>query len=100
MQRDEQVEDARVAIERARRAIDAIDDELLALLERRATLALEIGREKRRAGVPIRDEAREARILARLQERSGGPLGGHALAPIFEPIFELMRRIEEQETRP
>jgi monofunctional chorismate mutase len=89
-------------IERKRREIDALDDQLVALLERRAECALAIGRAKRASGVPVRDNARETAILERLAARARGPLDGDALARVFRTIFQLMRQVERtnQESRP
>ena len=65
------------AIAGVRDEIDAIDNELLALLNRRAICAQRIGEIKAQhgeAGFVYRPE-REAQILRRLQELNPGPLG-------------------------
>ena len=51
----------------ARHAIDRIDDALLLLLAARLRLARSAGRCKRRAGLPLRDPAREVRMHARAE---------------------------------
>lgn len=50
-----------------RHAIDRVDDALLLLLAARLHLARRAGRCKRRAGLPLRDPAREARVQARAE---------------------------------
>jgi chorismate mutase/prephenate dehydratase len=80
------------AIERWRDEIDAIDAELLSLLNRRVLLAREVGRRKRGAGLPLRDARRERRILARARERNRGPLGGAAVERLFRAILAESRR--------
>ena len=52
-------------LEGLRRQLDQVDEEMVALLARRLTLAGEIGQIKAAQGLPVRDEAREAQVLAR-----------------------------------
>lgn len=56
-------------ITRLRGEIDALDDQLVPLLEARARVAIALGEAKRAAGLPLRDTPREAEILARLAPR-------------------------------
>jgi len=81
------------AIERWRDEIDAIDAELLSLLNRRAGVALEVGRRKRGAGLPLRDAKRERQILARARACTRGPLGPAAMERLFRAILEESRRV-------
>lgn len=57
----------RVALAHVRHAIDRVDDALLLMLAARLRLALRAGRCKRRAGLPLRDPVREARVQARAE---------------------------------
>ncbi len=52
-------------IGRLRGEIETIDGEILALLERRLELACRVGAGKRKAGLPVLDPAREARVVGR-----------------------------------
>jgi len=73
-----------------RNDIDQIDDQLLALLDRRAALAHRIGRLKQdcqASGPDKREPAREEAILARLDGANKGPLPKSAVASIFNMIF-------------
>jgi chorismate mutase/prephenate dehydratase len=54
--------------------IDAVDGELLALLNRRAALANEVGEIKRAEGSPVFRPEREAQVINGLQTANGGPL--------------------------
>jgi len=78
-----------------RRRIDRIDRELIALLNRRAALAVEIGEEKARRGVPVRDAEREADVLARANKANRGPLAGEAVEGIFRRIIHACRKLEQ-----
>jgi len=57
----------RAALAHVRHAIDRVDDAMLLLLAARLQLARSAGRCKRRAGLPLRDPAREARVQARTE---------------------------------
>ncbi len=57
----------RAALAHVRHAIDRVDDALLLLLAARLHLARSAGRCKRRAGLPLRDPTREARVQARTE---------------------------------
>jgi len=81
------------SIERRRDEIDAIDAELLSLLNRRAGIALEVGRRKRGAGLPLRDAKRERQILARARALTQGPLGPAAIERLFRAILAESRRV-------
>jgi chorismate mutase len=81
------------AIERWRDEINAIDAELLGLLNRRAGLALEVGRRKRGVGLPLRDIPRERQILARALQENPGPLGAAAVKRLFRAILAESRRL-------
>ena len=79
-----------------RRSIDRTDSDLVRLLNRRASDAIRIGKEKRRQGIPILDPARERAILARVKRRSRGPLGDAALGAIFEEMMAACRDLQKK----
>ena len=87
-------------IENLRSEIDAIDDELLALLRSRARLAGEIGLVKRRGHVPLCDPDREQEVLARVGESNEGPLNKEGIKRIFKTIIDESRRIQSIEDAP
>ncbi|MBA3696848.1 MAG: prephenate dehydratase [Methylotenera sp.] len=74
--------------------IDALDNELLRLVSRRAQLAREIGSLKD-DGVIYRPE-REAQVLRRLIELNGGPLSAEAVTNIFRGIMSNCRALEKE----
>jgi chorismate mutase-like protein len=81
-----------VAMHRAE--IDALDAQLLCLLSRRAEIVSELGRLKRRCGLPLCDPVREARVLARLREFNPGPLDDRSVTRIFRRIIREARRLQ------
>lgn len=78
-----------------REEIDRIDGELLALLNRRARAALEIGRAKRARNEPIHVPEREQAVLERLLGENAGPLDPAAVSDIFATIMRHIRALEE-----
>jgi chorismate mutase/prephenate dehydratase len=79
-------------IEKLRREIDALDDELAARLQRRAELAQKIGRLKQ--GAPAYRPEREAEILRRMGAK-GGVLGAERVTAVFREIISACRGLEE-----
>jgi len=78
-----------------RTKIDAIDTTLLHLLNVRAAFALEVGRLKGEAGVPLRVPAREREILSRMKEVNPGPLDSEAVEKIYQLILNESIRVQE-----
>ena len=87
-------------IEDWRAQIDAVDSELLSLLNKRARLAIEVGTLKRREASPLCDPVRERQVLSRARQANGGPLDDHAVAKIFQCIINESLQVEEAVARP
>ena len=86
-----------MTIEYLRGRIDAIDDQLVALLNARAACAIEIGRLKRTQGLPVFQREREKAVLLHTKAvtaRLGGPLAEEAVGRLFERIIDEARRLE------
>ena len=77
-----------------RQRIDALDTELLRLLNERATLAKEIGVIKNRASLPIYSPDREMKLLRSLIERSSGPLRPESIRAIYREIMSASLALE------
>ncbi|MCU0774062.1 MAG: prephenate dehydratase [Ideonella sp.] len=77
-----------------RQQIDALDRELLALLNRRAGLALEVGEIKKRQGSAVFRPEREAQVIEGLKAHNPGPLRGESVAPIWREIMSACRSLE------
>ena len=84
-----------LAPERAR--IDAIDDEVLRLLNERVTHALQVGAKKEKLGLPFHDPSRERLIYERLRDKNanhGAHLPDIAVTAIFREIISACRNAE------
>ena len=80
-------------LNRLRTQIDAVDDELLQLFNRRAQLARTVG-EVKGTGVVYRPE-REAQVLRRLTADNPGPLPEKAVAHLFTEVISACRAQED-----
>lgn len=80
-------------IDKLRAQIDALDDELAALLQRRARLAQRIGALK--GGAPAYRPEREAQILRRVAGQAADPLPAEAVARVFREVISACRGLEQ-----
>lgn len=80
-----------------RQGIDSLDDQIVGLLNRRASLSLEVGRRKAGRDSAVFKPFREQEVLARLAAANQGPLPtGHLLA-IYREILSSSRRLQRPE---
>ena len=76
-----------------RAAIDAIDDEMLKLVNARARHAQAIGALK--GGTLVYRPEREAQVLRRVKESNPGPLSGETVARLFREIMSACLALEK-----
>lgn len=77
-----------------RTEIDAVDRELLSMLNRRAALANEVGEIKRAERSPVFRPEREAQVIHGLQQANPGPLKPGNVATIWREIMSACRALE------
>lgn len=77
-----------------RTLIDAVDQELLLALNRRAALANEVGELKRAEGSAVFRPEREAQVIQGLQQANAGPLKDQSLALVWREIMSACRALE------
>jgi len=80
-------------IRKLRSEIDSLDDELLALLERRAAAARRVGELK--GGASAYRPERESEILRRVAARKGGVLPAERVTAVFREIISACRAMEQ-----
>ena len=83
-------------IESLRNSIDALDNEFIALLQKRAELAVQMGRLKQANGKGTFDPDRELSILSRLCTEIHPPLTNTMVSSLFQVIFSISRALQEQ----
>lgn len=80
-----------------RRDIDRVDEVLVRLLNERARCVCEIGQIKKELGIEIYQPDREKDVLNHVRAVGAeGPLGGDAIARLFERIIDEARRLERR----
>jgi chorismate mutase / prephenate dehydratase len=77
-----------------RQAIDAVDNELLRLLNERARLVQQVGAIKTELKQPFYVPDRERQILERMQLQNTGPFPSEALRPVFSEIISACLSLE------
>jgi len=80
-------------IDKLRTEIDALDGELVALLQRRARLAQRIGALK--GGASAYRPEREAEVLRRVAAQDANPLPAAALTRVFREVISACRGLEQ-----
>lgn len=91
-----------MTIEALRQRVDTIDEQLVHLLNERAACALAIGRIKKAERLPLYQPDRETEVLRHVREVAAageGPLGGDAIARLFERIIDEARSLEIKAAR-
>jgi chorismate mutase len=86
-----------MTIDELRSRIDLIDEQLVTLLNMRATCAIEIGHLKRQHSLPVYQPEREAEVASHVRAvtaRLDGPLSGDAVGRLFERIVDEARQLE------
>jgi len=78
-----------------RKRIDALNLQLLELLNERAKCAQAIAEIKKKKMLPVLDGERERQVLESVLTRNQGPLPDESVRLIFECIMAEHRRLEE-----
>ena len=77
-----------------RQQIDAADNDLLALLSKRASLAAAVGQLKEKTSAPMLRPEREAQIIERMCIANSGPLPTSAITGVWREIISSCRALE------
>jgi len=83
-----------------RRRIDEIDKKLVQLLNERSQCALEIGKLKQEAKIPLYQPEREREVLESAERINPGPLPDTAIRRLFERILDEARSVERVAMHP
>ena len=86
----------RARLAECRTIIDELDVKLLALLNERTQIVLEIGRVKQELSSPIYEPKREEQVFQNITSHNGGPLSNEAAKRVFERIIDEMRTVQQQ----
>lgn len=84
-----------MSLDELRARIDAIDSQVLTLLNERAECAQKIGEIKKSSQAPFYVPEREKAVLQKLVELNGGPLPPEAVRAIYREIISAIRALEK-----
>src|SRR5215831_14964368 len=87
-------EEALKELEGFRSRIDAVDCNILLLLNERTKVVEEIGWIKQKAQLPIYEPKREDQVFENVTRNNAGPLTAQAVRRIFERIIDEMRIVQ------
>jgi len=76
-----------MTLDELRKQIDAIDQELVALLNKRAQIVVEVGRIKNADGTPIYAPDREKAVFEKICKANQGPLPDKTLVAIYRELM-------------
>ncbi len=89
---------AKAELAELRDRIDALDRQLVPLLNQRAELGRAAGRAKAAAGRrAVRDDEREREVLLRVAMANEGPMASADLLAIYRRIMAAVRRVEARD---
>ncbi len=78
-----------------RKRIDALNLQLVDLLNERAKCAVAIAEVKKKKMLPVLDAEREQQVISAVLAKNHGPLADDSIRRIFECIMAEHRRLEE-----
>jgi chorismate mutase/prephenate dehydratase len=87
-------EGSKETVARLRKQLDRIDRQILSAINRRAEIAVEIGKAKTVDKQCIYDPQREAEVLDYAAAGNAGPLGGESVRAIFRELVSATRAIQ------
>jgi len=87
-----EIENYREKLEKFRKEIDKIDDEIVDLLNKRGEIVLKIGKIKKLHNLEIKQPNREFEILGRIQSRS--TIYKKSIQAIWKEILKASRKIQ------
>lgn len=85
-----------LSLQELRQQIDQIDAEILALLNRRARLAQDVGHVKAQTNAPVFRPEREAQVLRAIADNNPGPLHNRDLQTIYREMMSACRALEKR----
>ena len=85
------------ALASSRQRIDHIDDQIVTLLNERATVVREVGIVKKRFHAPASAPGREEQVLRRVSNQAHAPLTPEAVRKIYLTLLAQMSAMEDQE---
>jgi 3-deoxy-7-phosphoheptulonate synthase / chorismate mutase len=86
-------------LQELRSQVDVINLQILELLNKRASIAADIGKVQAQLGTSFYDPQREAFMLEQLERNNKGPFSNETIKALFREIFRASMALEEKEAR-
>ena len=78
-----------------RKQIDELDEQIVALISRRAAAAKAIGELKHHANLPVYEPNREREVFDHVRRVNPGPLPDTEILHVYERIIDVMRSLQK-----
>lgn len=82
-----------------RKEIDAVDAEIVKLFEKRMEISERMAACKQKAGIPVRDEAREKEKILKVQSLTHTAFGREHIEELYTVLMSLSRKLQEEKTK-
>ncbi len=80
-----------------RKTIDELDEQIVALISRRAEAAHAIGELKRKDALPVYEPGREQAVFDHVKAVNPGPLSDSEMVDVYQRIIDVMRTLQKRE---
>jgi chorismate mutase len=78
-----------------RQKIDGLDEQIVRLINERATAARAIGELKQKADLPVYEPKRENDVFDHVRRANPGPLSDAEIVDIYERMIDVMRALQK-----
>jgi chorismate mutase-like protein len=80
-----------------RQKIDELDEQIVALISKRAEAAKGIGELKRGSQLPVYEPGREQTVFNHVKAVNRGPLSDAEILDVYERIIDVMRTLQRRD---
>jgi len=80
-----------------RKTIDGLDEQIVALISKRAEAAKAIGALKAQSTLPVYEPARETQVFEHVKSVNPGPLTDEQIVDIYVRIIDVMRMLQRRD---
>jgi len=80
-----------------RQKIDELDEQIVALINKRAEAAKAIGEIKREKQLPVYEPGREQTVFDHVRAVNPGPLADAEILDVYERIIDVMRTLQRRD---
>lgn len=80
-----------------RKKIDELDEQIVALISKRAEAAHAIGELKHKDALPVYEPGREQAVFDHVRVKNPGPLADSEILHVYERIIDVMRTLQRRE---